>query len=330
MSMAIEEEAEGGVWMSSVDRVTITIVVEGYIDMLKGDAGIVRRTGLRHHFDPRTTKILAENGISMLIEVFNGPNKYTLLFDAGLTPGVIKNNFKALSIDPSEIDQIVISHGHPDHYGGLPGALEAIGHPVPVAIHPDAFHPRYVLMASGDVIPYYNYSLCQPWEALGARMCYVAAPMRIGPGTFLSGEIPFEVDFEPPKAPPGKGGGLFQIKEGKFTEDKTLDDLAVGVVVKDKGLVVLTGCAHAGILNSIKQLQKVTTCERVYAVLGGFHLGFPGVPGENVNKTLDQIKSMNPALVSPMHCSGFSTMSALQREMPEQFCLSMVGTRITL
>jgi 7,8-dihydropterin-6-yl-methyl-4-(beta-D-ribofuranosyl)aminobenzene 5'-phosphate synthase len=316
--------------MSDVDRLILTVLVEGYIDMLVGDAGNIKRTGLKHHFDPRTVKPLAENGISMLVEAFNGSNKYTALFDVGLTPGVIKNNFKALNIDPSSIDHIVISHGHPDHYGGLPGALEAIGHPVPVAIHPDAFHPRYVLMAAGDVIPFYNYSLQEQWETLGARMVHVTEPMRIGPGIYLSGEIPFEVSFEPPKAPPGRGGGLFHVKGGKFVEDRTLDDLAVGIVVKEKGLVVLTGCAHAGILNSIRQLQKVTSCEKVYAVLGGFHLGFPGVPRENVSSTLEEIRMMKPALVSPMHCSGFSVMATFEREMPEQFCLSMVGTKITL
>ena len=316
--------------MKGADRVEITIVVEGYIDMLVGGSENVQRAGLKHHFDPRTLKPRAENGISMLLEIFYGPNKYTLLFDAGLTPEVITHNFKALGIEPSCIDQIVISHGHPDHYGGLPGVLEAVGHPIPVAVHPDAFDPRYVLMASGDVIPHYNASINRSWEQLGACISYVTSPMPIGPGVFLSGEIPFEVDFEPPKAPPGQGGGLFHVKEGQFQEDPTLDDLAVGVVVKDKGLVALTGCAHAGILNSIQQLQKASGCEQVHAVLGGFHLGFPGIPDGNVHKTIDAIKNMNPQLVAPMHCSGFQAMASFQREMPEQFCLSMVGTKITL
>jgi 7,8-dihydropterin-6-yl-methyl-4-(beta-D-ribofuranosyl)aminobenzene 5'-phosphate synthase len=313
---------------TGVERVVITTVVEGYVDMLLGGGENFARQGMDHYFDPRTTNPMAENGLSLLIEVYSGDNVTTILFDVGLTPSLIRNNFKALGIDPTTIDHIVISHGHPDHYAGLSGALDAIGYSVPVAIHPDAFYPRYVVTSAGQVIPDYNNDLIALRKENRAAFVEVTSPMSIAPGTKISGVVSRTVDFEPPRTEEGKGSTLIQVKDGVWQIDDTLDDLCIGINVKDKGLIVITGCAHTGIINSIKHMQKVTGIERVYAVLGGFHLGFPGVPERNIVNTVNELKKLDPKYVSPMHCSGFKTMFAFQKEMPDAFLLNTVGTKI--
>lgn len=316
--------------MHAVEKIVVTTIIEGYVDMLLGNEEKATRPSMKHHFDPRTKNPIAENGLSLLLEIYEKDTKYTILFDAGQTPGIIKNNFLAMNVDPTQIDHVVISHGHPDHYGGLVGVLDSIGHPVPVVMHPDSFYPRYIVAASGQVIPFYNHDLIDIKKHENMCLVEVTNPMDVGPGTVISGVVSKGVEFEPPKAQSGKGSRLYQVKDHMWQEDETLDDLCLAINLKDKGLVVITGCAHTGVINSIKHMQKVTGVEKVYAVIGGFHLGFPGVADENILKTVDEIKKLNPKIVSPMHCSGFKTMCAFQREMPEAFLLNTVGTRVEL
>ncbi len=317
--------------MPFADKIVVTTLVENYVDMLIPNTENVKRPGLAFHFDPRNKPIQAENGISLLVEIYFSEQKYRILFDAGLTHSVILHNMSALGISPNEIDHAVISHGHPDHYGGLLGLLKARDYPLPVILHPDAFLTRYVVAGNGSVIPYYNQSFRKDEiEAAGGRLVIAREPVPIGPAAFTTGEIPLKESFEPPGPPSGTPSSLRCVRDGRFEEDETLDDLALIVCVKDKGLVVIAGCAHAGIINTLRQAQAVTGVKQVYAVFGGFHLGFPGIPDEKGEKTIQELKRLKPAVVSPMHCSGFKTLAAVAREMPEVFLLNTAGAQITL
>jgi 7,8-dihydropterin-6-yl-methyl-4-(beta-D-ribofuranosyl)aminobenzene 5'-phosphate synthase len=317
--------------MHFADGITITTLVENYVDMLIPNTERVKRPGLAFHFDPRNKPIQAENGISMLVDISFAGQMYRILFDAGLSDSVILHNMSALKISPDVIDHAVISHGHPDHYGGLLAVLKARSVPLPVIIHPNAFLTRYVVAGNGWVIPYYNQSLRkEELEAAGGRLVLAANPVQIGPAAFTTGEIPLKTPFEPPGPPSGTPSSLRCLRNGKFEEDETADDLALVVCLKDKGLVVIAGCAHAGIINTIRQAQAVTGVEKVHAIFGGFHLGFPGIPEEKSDKTIEELKRLKPAIVSPMHCSGFKTLTAVAREMPEAFLLNTAGAQITL
>jgi 7,8-dihydropterin-6-yl-methyl-4-(beta-D-ribofuranosyl)aminobenzene 5'-phosphate synthase len=315
--------------MHHVDKVVITTLVENYVDMLIPDTERVKRASLAAHFDPRTKNIRAENGIAFLVELFFGDYKSKVLFDAGLTSDTLLHNMSVLGISPNEIDHAVISHGHPDHCGGLLGLLQARDYPLPVVLHPDAFITRYCVFSSGIVVPTYSQEFRKSeLEKAGGTLVLTRDPLQIAPATFTTGEIPFKVSFEPP-GPPG-WNPLKCIRDGKLEDDQTLDDIALAVSVKDKGIIVITGCAHAGIINSIRQAQAATGVKDVYAIFGGFHLGFPGVSAENVDQTLIELKSLEPSVVSPMHCSGFNTLATVAKEMPDQFLLNTAGARIFL
>ena len=317
--------------MNFADGITITTLVENYVDILIPNTERIKRAGLAFHFDPRNKPIQAENGLSMLVDISFAGQIYRILFDAGLSDSVILHNMSALKISPDSIDHAVISHGHPDHTGGLLAVLKARSVPLPVIIHPDAFLTRYVVAGNGWVIPYYNQSLRkEELEAAGGRLVLATKPVQMGPGAFTTGEVPLKTPFEPPGPPSGTPSSLRCLRNGKFEEDETADDLALIVCLKDKGLVVVAGCAHAGIINTIRQAQAVTGIKKVHAVLGGFHLGFPGSPEEKTVKTIEELKCLKPAIVSPMHCSGFKTMAAVAREMPEAFLLNTAGAQITL
>lgn len=317
--------------MQAADKVVITTLVENYVDMLIPDTDRVKRPGLAYHFDLRNLKILAENGLALLVDVYFGGRRYRILMDAGLTDNVLLHNMAALDISPNEIDHAVISHGHPDHYGGLLGLLKARDYPMTVTLHPDAFVIRHVMAGSGMVIPYYNQSLRrEEIESAGARLVLARDPVPVCPATTTTGEIPLQVSFEPPGPAAGTPSSLWCLRNGRFEEDETLDDVALVVNLKDKGLVVVTGCAHAGVINTIHQARRISGVEKLYALFGGFHLGFPGIPVEKGISTVNELKSLNPAVISPMHCSGFQTLATVQREMPGAFLLNTAGTQITL
>jgi 7,8-dihydropterin-6-yl-methyl-4-(beta-D-ribofuranosyl)aminobenzene 5'-phosphate synthase len=317
--------------MQAVERVELTVLVENYIDMLLPDTPRVKRAGLHHHFDPKRGPVLCENGISFFAEIYADNQVFRLLFDAGFTATVIRHNMRVLGVDPRQIDHVVISHGHPDHCGDLPAVLREIGHPVPVAVHPDAFWPRYLRLETGEISSFLNFNINQRmWEDAGGRLVLNEGPVEIGPGTVATGHIERTVPFEPPQPAATLSTALYHICKGHSQPDDVPDDQAVAINVRDKGLVILTGCAHAGIINSIKAAQAATGVEEIYGIFGGFHLGFPGVPEENTQRTIEALQAINPKMLSPMHCTGFKAISTISRAMPDAFLLQAAGTRISI
>jgi 7,8-dihydropterin-6-yl-methyl-4-(beta-D-ribofuranosyl)aminobenzene 5'-phosphate synthase len=316
-----------------VEGVRVTVLVENWVDILLPDGPGYERTGLLHHFDPGRQTLEAENGFSLLIELYLGGRcEAVVLFDCGLSAEVVAHNAAALGVAMGDIRQIVISHGHLDHHGGLEAVLGLIGHPTPVVVHPLAFEPRYAVMGGGRVAPFYNAPLeRRTLEERGARFVLSRDPVPLGPGAITTGEIHLENDFEgaPSSVPPaGHGGGIYQLREGRFGADDVIDELAMAVLVEHEGLVVITGCGHAGVLNTVAQARRVTAEGADLAlVMGGFHLGFPGTPPENIAKTVDGLRQLAPRRVVPMHCSGFGCMAQVAEALPDAFVQYSVGTR---
>jgi len=315
-----------------VDRIVITTLTENYVDMLLADEPRVRRAGLAHHFDPKNACVMGENGIALHVEVHWGDRYvYRALFDTGMSSRVLLHNAQTLGVDLDALDHAVISHGHPDHYGGLRGLLEHRSAPLPVSIHPDALLPRYLRLASGQVAPYYNHDLDDATlRAAGGALVPHRSPLEVGPGLIASGEIPRDVDFERPSQDLTTPNALIQLVDACAAPDTVPDDQMLVIELGDDGIVVLLGCSHAGVLNSIAHARRITGRERVVAVLGGFHLGFPGTPATKVEQTIAGLRDVQPELICPMHCTGIGAIAAIRDAFPDRFVLNCTGTELTL
>ena len=320
--------------MWRADDVEILILVENQIDMLlpdlEGDGGhCVSRTGLIHHFDPKEIPVQAENGISLLVTARRGRHQMRVMFDVGMTGRVMLHNLEALHQDLDSIDHIVISHGHPDHYGGILPVLEEFPRAVPIASHPDAFLPRYAVMGDGRVAPFYNEGFqADRLDGGPGRLVMTKDPLELASGVLTTGEIPRNTSFEGPVVSEDtRKPGLYQVAtDGQLRTDEVWDEQGLVIDLGDEGLVVLTGCAHAGVVNTIHRAQELTGNQRIRAVMGGFHLGFPTTPVENVDKTLEALRDLEVQTVVPMHCSGLRAHTAFSTGMEDNYVQPAVGS----
>jgi 7,8-dihydropterin-6-yl-methyl-4-(beta-D-ribofuranosyl)aminobenzene 5'-phosphate synthase len=315
---------------TAVDQVTVTTLTDNYVDMLLPDLPGVRRLGLIHHFDPRLVPPRAENGISFLVRIEHRGRTRSVLFDTGLTSGVLLHNFQAVDCSPAELSAVVLSHGHPDHFGGLPGLLAAREHPLPVIVHPAAFWPRFLRLPTGEVAPHYNHDLRRDTiEQRGGVITPNESAVEVLDGVFATGAIPRLTDYEATGNQGERDPGLFHLVDGSIAPDAVPDDQALAVNVKSLGLVVLTGCSHAGVVNTVQAARRVTGVAKVHAVMGGFHLGFPGIPEEKTDKTIAAMREFDATVVAPMHCTGFRATMRFATEMPEEFLLNVAGTTVS-
>jgi 7,8-dihydropterin-6-yl-methyl-4-(beta-D-ribofuranosyl)aminobenzene 5'-phosphate synthase len=190
---------------------------------------------------------------------------------------------------------------------------------VPLVAHPAAFRERWAVRKDGT-----KYGPIQPprraeWEAAGAEVILSEGPYPLGPGCWTTGGVPRR-SFE--------GGGKSSsraYREGRrLLPDGLEDDQSIVLNVVGKGLVVLSGCAHAGIVNTVRYAQEISGVDKVWAILGGFHLA--PVEDEGIQRTIDAIMELEPHMVVPSHCTGFRAMAEFARRMPDQFVLGAVGT----
>lgn len=310
----------------SCDRATVHVVDDAYVDMLTNSAGFVKRHGLNHHFMPGNKPVKADGGISLVVDVYNGDRHKRILIDGGYCGDIVLYNMEIMGIDPASIDMAILSHGHPDHLSGLAEVLLAVGHSVPLYLHPDAFVPRSITQPDGYVLDYINRELhVQVLEQAGARIVPLRDPLELAPGFLYSGEVerPDGFEREVPK-------GRVCIREGRLADDDITDDICLALNIRDKGLFVIAMCGHSGIITTVEHCRRLTGIDRVYGVLGGFHLGHAGVSESKLNTTVTELNKLDLQIVVPLHCSGMTIRSKIAEQIPQAYVAAGAATSLEL
>ncbi len=317
----------------SARSAAITFLVDNHADLLLDSTDTVKR------FTDKP--LLAEHGFSALIDLDQGETR--ILWDAGVSQITLLENARRMQVDLSNINRIALSHGHYDHTTSLTEVLRVmdvkpkprewgIGSPVeemqqwssgrrvPVIVHPAAFRERWGVRKDGTKFGPILPPPWQEWQALGAEIIRSRGPYQLGTGCWTTGFIP-RLSFEQSGRSPGRT--VYREDDG-FIPDDIEDDQAIVIDVAGKGLIVLSGCAHSGIVNTINYARQISGVEQVLAVLGGFHLA--RATTDEIERTVAELNELNPALISPSHCTGFKASAALARQMPGSFVQASVGT----
>jgi 7,8-dihydropterin-6-yl-methyl-4-(beta-D-ribofuranosyl)aminobenzene 5'-phosphate synthase len=302
--------------LREADQVKVTILVDNYSDILMlGSTEVVRRPAV-----PPPQAFLAEHGLSCLVRVSADSEEHTVLLDAGIGTTCLFHNADLLGVDLDQVEAVVLSHGHFDHAGGLTKLLDRLPEGTPVYLHPDAFLERRLnLPALERSVPLPRLEPEALQEA-GAELRYTPEATTLASDLVLAtAEVERVTTFE-------QG---FPWAEAKIDEqwvvDPFHDDQGLAVNVKGRGLIVIGGCSHAGIINTVKEARRLAQTDEVHAVLGGFHLTGP-VFEPIIGPTIKAMKELDPDYVVPMHCTGWKAINRFAEEMPDQFLLNTVGT----
>ena len=311
--------------------VSITILVDNWTSMMRKSTNVVK------YYTEKPLQ--AEHGFSALIDLKETGKK--ILWDAGITHNTLLNNAKQMGIELAKIDKIALSHGHSDHTAAITEVVKIIDvkpkprewkgeseitkmlnwfgeRRVPIIAHPSAIRERWELNKDGSmygpaIVPW------KDWEISGAELIFSEGPYQLDKGCWTTGVIP-RLSFEKLDRPSSR---IFSEGD-KFFKDEVDDDQTLIINIKNKGLVVITGCAHSGIVNIVNYAKEISGVDKVWGVIGGFHLA--NVTDEDLSNTITAFKQLRPAIVAPSHCTGFEAISRFSAEMTKEFVLSLVGT----
>ena len=321
--------------MKPVDSLTVTTLVDNVYDLFMPDQGPAHRSGpgattgrlpvatMTGGFGP--DQLIAEHGFSVLLTVPpRGRPTGCCSTAASARTGWWRTCAVSRSI-PATLEAIVLSHGHFDHTGGLDGLIRSLGRAnLPVLIHPDFWNRRRVVLPGRDPLEIPTTSR-GALEGAGFQVIDERQPSFLFQDTvLLTGEVDRTTGYEP-------GFPVQEAWRGDRWEPDplVLDDQAVIVNVRDRGLVVITGCGHAGVVNTTRYAQALTGVSVLCAVMGGFHLSGP-IFEPIIDRTCADLSALNPEIVVPGHCTGWRGQHALARVFGERFVPSCVGTRVEL
>lgn len=290
-----------------------------------------------------TAGCLGEHGLSLLLQVGAEDGTHTILFDTCGPKGTVINNMNELKVDPSSIEKVVISHGHYDHFGSLIRVMEELSPGAEVIVHPGVFRSKYVLRGElpgkdvhisketleklareGKAAKLPQLDRKQVGHVAQARKLEIVeatGPVELAPGVWASGEIPVQ-------HPEEVSAGFYVEAGEKIVPDYFEDEKSVYVKVEGKGVIVLTGCCHRGVVNTVEDARRLSGERGIYAVIGGLHMVHASQ--NRINQATEKLNEINPRIVSPLHCSGIRFAMRLLDKLPEKTVLSAVGTTFTL
>jgi 7,8-dihydropterin-6-yl-methyl-4-(beta-D-ribofuranosyl)aminobenzene 5'-phosphate synthase len=303
-------------------RLSVTVVTDNYCGALMPDTKVTRRF--------RTApgaSVYAEHGLSYVVETLTETGEAgRLMFDFGMKAGGVANNLRLLDYGLASIDAFGLSHGHFDHWGGLVGILsdnrDRLGKERPIYVGRDAFAHRFARRVGSDCLSDLGMlDRAGLSELKILRIVEVDEPTEVIPGGYMTGFIDQVTGYEAVLPV------FFLEREGSLEQDLFEGEQAMAFVVQGKGLVVLSGCAHRGIVNTVRCAQKISGVDRVHAVIGGFHL--INAKPETIEATVTEIMDINPEYIAPAHCTGFEATNRFREAMPEQFILNTAGTTYT-
>ncbi len=307
-----------------VEKVEVLILVDNYVDVLLTGDDFVQRPALAKGGKIGTETLVAEHGLCLLITVHMNNESHSVLLDAGYNGFSLRHNCRLLDLNLDCVEAVVLSHGHMDHTGGMETVLEDTKKPLKVVAHPDAFAKRYADMPGRGRVSFPTLITREKLKLQGADVVESTTPLSlVDDAVLVTGTVPRVTDFE-------KGfAGALKESEGALVPDSIEDDQAIVVSLKNRGLVVISGCAHSGIINTLLYARELTGESRVHAVIGGFHLVGPDAESL-VSNTLKQMKVIAPQVIVPMHCTGAASVRRIAGEFPEEFVTSSVGTKLVL
>ena len=319
--------------LAPVDEVQVTTLYDNLVDQMLPASDAIERlppaggaiivSSLLS--EEKRMPFVGGHGFATVVTVIRNGVRRSLLFDAGGSPDGLVHNLDCLEMHPQDWSCIVLSHGHWDHTLGLIGLHQRVGRlAFPLTLHPDAYLTRINIYPDGHqsrTVPPSRQGL----RDAGLDLIETERPSFVLDGMVLvTGQVARTNSFETGSPP------HHAVRNGVLEPDPLIcDDQALVIHVRNKGLVVLTGCGHAGIINTIEYAQYITQVPTVHAVVGGFHLG-PETFQARVKPVVESLVRLNPALIAPTHCTGYRAMFGVYQALPDAYVQNGVGTRITL
>lgn len=269
---------------------------------------------------PMSGAFRGEHGLSFLLIARKDGREVRGLLDVGQTAEVLTHNMRELKIEPESIDFLVLSHCHYDHTGGVAEFVASTGKAnFPVVAHPAIFRAHFT---SDPLVSNKGIQTGDEREAIeraGGKLFLCADPFPLADGLATTGEIPRVTDFE------GPGKRFLTLADGRLTVDSMADDMGVAARVKGRGVVLVSGCSHSGIVNMIKHVLALYGDEPLEGVAGGLHL--VNSSEEKMEKTLQGIREADPKWIAAGHCTGFPMEAKLWQALPDVFRPLTVGAR---